>query len=153
MKEVVGSMKFNFRFVGVMLVATMLLALLGGVAMANEKVGVLDPQKVLYMHPKFNQTQNQIKTMMDKKQAEMKAAIDKEKDNNKKAQIFEAKRREAAAEEKKLMDPIFKDIDTAIRTVCKNKGITLVVAKDSVFYGGIDITDDVLQEVKKQAAK
>jgi outer membrane protein len=145
-------MRFNVRFVGMILAAIMLIGVIGGAAFANEKVGVMDPQKVLYLHPKFQQTQNQIKAMMDKKQAEMKAAIDKEKDNNKKAQIFEAKRSEAAQEEKKLMDPIFKDIDTAIRTVCKNKGITVVVDKNSVFFGGIDITDEVIQELKKKSA-
>ncbi|MCX7827618.1 MAG: OmpH family outer membrane protein [Thermanaerothrix sp.] len=145
-------MRFNVRFVGMILAAVMLIGVLGGAAFADEKVGVMDPQKVLYLHPKFQQTQNQIKAMMSKKQAEMKAAIDKEKDNNKKAQIFEAKRSEAAQEEKKLMDPIFKDIDTAIRTVCKNKGITVVVDKNSVFFGGIDITDEVIQELKKKSA-
>ncbi|EHM10239.1 outer membrane protein [Thermanaerovibrio velox DSM 12556] len=145
-------MRFNVRFVGMVLAAVMLVGVIGGVALADEKVGIMDPQKVLYLHPKFSQTQNQIKAMMDKKQSEMKAAIDKEKDNNKKAQIFEAKRSEAAQEEKKLMDPIFKDIDTAIRTVCKNKGITVVVDKNSVFFGGIDITDEVIQELKKKSA-
>ena len=84
----------------------------------------------MFQHPKFEQTQKQIKAVMDKKQNEAKAAIDKEKDNNKKAQIFQAKRQEAAVEEKKLMDPLFKDIDMAIRSVCKAKAVTVVVDKN-----------------------
>lgn len=134
----------------VFLAALFLSVLAAGVVLADEKIGVIDPQKILFQHPKFQQTQAQIKAMVEKKQNEAKTAIDKEKDDKVKQQIFDTKRSEAASEEKKLMDPLFKDIDLAIRTVAKAKNITVVVDKGVVFYGGIDITDDVIQELKKK---
>ena len=84
------------------------------------------------------------------KQNEAKTAIDKEKDDKKKAQIYQQKRQEAAQEEAKLMDPLFKDINIAVRTVANAKKINVVVDKDAVFFGGIDITDAVVTELKKK---
>jgi outer membrane protein len=121
----------------------------GAAVAAEEKVGGIDPQKVLFQHPKYGQTLQQIKKIADQKQEQAKAAIDKESDNNKKAEIFQAMRKEIAEEEQKLMQPLFKDIDLAVRTVASAKQVTVVVDKTALFYGGVDITDDVVQELKR----
>ena len=88
--------------------------------------------------------------LTDKKQKEAKASIDKESDDKKKAQIYQSKRQELAKEEAKLMEPLFKDINLAIRTVANAKKITVVVDKDAVFFGGTDITEAVITELKKK---
>lgn len=137
--------------------AFLLMAVLGVFAppfafAAEEKVGGIDPQKVLFQHPKYEQTLKQIKAVADKKQNDAKVAMDKETDNNKKAEIFQKMRREIADEEQKLMQPLFKDINLAVRAVAGAKKITVVVDKSALFYGGIDITDDVVQELKKKSA-
>lgn len=141
------------KFVGILLSVILLsLSIAGAALAAEEKVGGMDPQKVLYQHPKYEQTLKQIQTIADKKQDEAKVAIDKETDNNKKAQLFQNMRREIAEEEQKLMQPLFKDIDLAVRTVANAKKVTVVVDKTALFYGGLDITDDVVQELKKKHA-
>jgi outer membrane protein len=127
-----------------------ILTMVAGVALADEKIGVIEPQKVLFQHPKMAQVQKQVQAVVQKKQAEAKAAIDKEQDNKKKAEIYQTKRNEAATEEQKLMAPLFKDIDLAIRSIAKAKGLTIVLDKAQVFMGGLDITDDVIQELKKK---
>ncbi|WP_198468727.1 OmpH family outer membrane protein [Acetomicrobium sp. S15 = DSM 107314] len=128
------------------------LALIGGAAFAEEKIGVLDPQEVLLNHPKFQDTQKQIQQVVQSKQNEAKMAIDATSNKDEQAKIYRTKRQEAAAEEQKLMQPLFKDIDLAIRTVAKAKGLTIVLDKNQVFFGGMDITNDVIQELKKQSA-
>ena len=70
----------------------------------------------------------------------------------KKAQIYETKQNEAVAEEQKLMAPILKDIDAAIRAVAKAKGMTVVIDTAATLMGGVDITEDVIRELKKKAA-
>lgn len=140
------------KSISVLALSLLLVVVLAGLAAAEEKIGVIDPQKVLFQHPKFEQAQKQIKSVVEKKQAEAKAAMDKTTDNNEKQKIFETKRQEAAKEEQKLMEPIFKDIDLAIRTVAKAKNITIVLDKTQVFYGGTDLTEDVIQELKKKNA-
>ena len=141
------------KIVGVLLLAVAAGILFTSAAMAaEERVGGIDPQRVLFQHPKYEQTLQQIKKIADTKQNEAKVAIDKETDNNKKAQIFQDMRRDIAEEEQKLMQPLFRDIDLAVRTVANAKKVTVVVDKTALFYGGIDITDDVVQELKKKSA-
>ena len=64
--------------------------------------------------------------------------------------IFMQKRQEAAIEEQKMMEGLFKDIDMAIRVVAQAKGFTLVLDKNQVFFGGVDITNDVILELNKK---
>lgn len=138
------------KFVVVMVLAFAFSALIAGTALAADVMGCVSPQKIMFQHPKFAQVQKQIKEMTEKKQKEAKDAIDKESDDKKKAQIYQTKRQEVAREEAKLMEPLFKDINLAIRTVANAKKVTVVVDKDAVFFGGLDITQDVITELKKK---
>ncbi len=144
---------FSVKRVGILLSVAILVLLLSPLAEANEKIGVIDPQKIIFQHPRFEGVTKQLQQISNTKENEMKLAVDKEPDQNKKAQIFNTKRNELAQEEQKLMQPIFKDAELAVRTVAKVKGITVVLEKSAVYFGGIDITDDVIQELKKNAAK
>lgn len=142
---------FSARKIVISLFAVLFFSLLvSGAAFAQDVMGCVDPQKIMFQHPKFEEVQKQIRDVTNKKQEEAKAAIEKETDDKKKAQIFKTKSTEAANEERKLMEPIFKDINLAIRTVANAKKITVVVDKGAVFYGGTDITDDVIAELKKK---
>jgi outer membrane protein len=121
-----------------------------GAAVAAEKIAIIDPQKVLFNHPKFQDTQKQIQSMMDKKQQETKMAMETAKGEEEQRRIFMQKRQEAAIEEQKMMEGLFKDIDMAIRVVAQAKGFTLVLDKNQVFFGGVDITNDVILELNKK---
>lgn len=138
------------KLVVVMVLALAVSALIAGTALAADVMGCVSPQKIMFQHPKFAQVQKQIKEMTEKKQKEAKDAIDKESDDKKKAQIYQTKRQEVAREEAKLMEPLFKDINLAIRTVANAKKVTVVVDKDAVFFGGLDLTQDVITELKKK---
>jgi outer membrane protein len=41
------------------------------------------------------------------------------------------------------MDPVIKNIEAAIKKVADKKGLSVVVDKNTVIYGGTDITDEV----------
>ena len=138
------------KLVLMFLVAVVCSVAVAGPALADEKIAIIDPQKVLYAHPKFQDTQKQIKAMMDKKQQEAKMAMDAVKTEDEQKRIYMQKRQEAAVEEQKLMEVLFKDIDLAIRTVAQAKGFTLVLDKNQVFFGGTDITNDVIVELSKK---
>lgn len=118
-------------------------------AFAADTVGTIDTQKVMFQHPKFQQVQRQVRDVTDKLQKDAQDAIDKESDNKKKAEIYQTKRQELAQEERKLMEPLFKEINLAMRTVANQKKLTVVMDKGVVFYGGTDITDAVIAELKK----
>ena len=122
----------------------------GGVANAAvDSVGVIDMYEVTNNHPKMNDAKAQLATISRQKETEAKAAADKESDPAKKAQIVQAKRMELAREEQKIMDPIFRDCQQAVREVAVNKKLTLVLNKSVVLIGGSDITQDVIQQLAK----
>lgn len=118
---------------------------------ADERVGLIDPQAVLFQHPKYEATLRQIDAIATQKQDEAKKLIDAESDNNKKQQLFQDMRRTIAEEEQKLMQPLFREIDLAVRSVAGTKKITVVLDKGAIFFGGVDITEEVVQELKKQS--
>lgn len=121
----------------------------GSAAMAQDKVGYVDPQKILVSHPKYESTQKQLDQFAKKKADATKIAVDKEKDPKKKSEIYEKARRESGQEEMRLMNPIMTEINNAITKAAKGKGITVVLNKALVFFGGVDLTDDVLKLIKK----
>lgn len=143
--------KFSLAGAVLAVVAAMLVFTAGAFA-AEEKIGAIEPQKILFQHPKYEQTMKQIQTLADQKLEKAQEQIDKENDEEKKRQIFQTTRREIAEEEQKLMRPLFDEIDRAVRTVAASKQITVVVDKEAVFFGTVDITDDVVQELRKASA-
>ncbi len=48
-----------------------------------------------------------------------------------------------ANKQKELMDPVLKKIEAAIKKVADKKGLSVVVDKNTVVFGGVDITDEV----------
>mgnify|MGYP001005318991 CR=1 FL=1 len=114
-----------------------------------EGVGVIDIDEVVNKHPGMANARQQAANLSRQKENEAKAAADKESDPAKKAQIVQAKRMELAKEEQKIMDPIFRDCQQAVREVAVNKKLTLVLNKSVVLIGGSDITQDVIQQLAK----
>ena len=138
------------KTITVSIIAVAAAIFMAGSALAADVIGTISTQKIMFQHPKFEQVQKQLKDISSTKQKEAQSAIDKETDDKKKAQIYQSKRQELAKEEQKLMEPLFKDINLAIRTVANQKKLTVVVDKEAVFFGGVDITDAVLTELKKK---
>lgn len=48
-----------------------------------------------------------------------------------------------------LMEPIDKQIEAAVKEVAEAQGLTVVLHKDTVVYGGKDITQDVIKKLSK----
>ncbi len=133
-------------------VVTLGVLLAASTAMAADTIGAIEPQRVLFEHPRFADVQKRVQTVIDAKQKEAKSEIEKASDNQKKAEIYNQKKQEAAREEQNLMAPLFKEINVAIRTVAQRQKVTIVLDKTAIYYGGIDLTDDVIQELKKRNA-
>ena len=106
-------MKKFFRIVPLLAVVVFALA---GAACAAEKIGVADMQKVLVNHPRFKDVSKRIEAVYRAKEQELKTALDKVTDKKQGAQMIQGKRQEAAQEEIKLKEPIYKEIRAAVRT-------------------------------------
>lgn len=121
-----------------------------GAASADEKIGIADMQRVLFKHPRFESVSKRIEAVYRAKEKELKTALEKVTDKKVAAETAQAKRREVAQEEMKLKEPIYKEIRAAIRTVAKSKGITVVIERSAVQFGGIDVTEDIIKELNKK---
>ena len=129
------------------LVAVVALMFMGSEASAADTIGIIDSQGIISKHPSFEEAAKKLQQIGKQKESEAKAAADKETDPAKKAQVVQAKRMELAKAEQELMEPIFKACQEAVRVVAKNKNVTLVLEKGSVYFGGMDITEDVIQQL------
>ena len=54
-----------------------------------------------------------------------------------------------ANKHRELMDPILKNIELQIQKIADKKGLSVVVHKNTVVFGGVDITDDVVRAMQK----
>ncbi len=117
-------------------------------AFAADTIGVVEFQRCVANHPKFQKVQNQMKAADQKKQKEAEAEFNKAASDQKKYEVIQKKQAELAKEQKAIMAPLLKDVDIAIRKVAQAKKITVVMEKDATFAGGIDITKDVIATLK-----
>ena len=139
------------------LVAALVVLLTGGAVVAaparastGDVLGVIDSQLIVSKHPSFEDTVRQLQQVMRQKETEAKTAVDQEPDQARKSQIMQAKRVEAAREEQRLMEPIYRDCQEAVRVVAKQRNVTVVLEKTSVYFGGQDITDYVVQQLSRK---
>ncbi len=130
------------------LLALVLLHLLSTVAMAaSDKIGYVDAQRVLMSHPKYEASQKHLNDFIQKKTEEARAAAEKEQDASKRMMIIDTARRESGNEEMRVMNPITAEINTVIEKVAKSKGITVVLNKFVIYFGGVDLTEDIAKGV------
>ena len=112
---------------------------------APETMGVVDYAYLLNNHPDMVKGNEAFKAEQEqaKKDFEAKAATlsDKEKQDLSLQlnQRVEQKRQE-------LLKPIAEKINAAIKAVADQKGLTVILSKASVVYGGVDITAEVLKK-------
>lgn len=116
---------------------------------AEDKLGFIDAQRVLVAHPKYEESQKQLDEFTKKNKDEMDAAVEKATDPREKGNIQIIARTKNREEEVKVMNPIEKDIKMVIEKVAKSKGVTVVITKILVYFGGVDLTDDVVKSLKE----
>jgi outer membrane protein len=115
---------------------------------ASDKIGFIDTQRILLAHPKYAASQKYVDEFITKKSDEAKAAAEKEPDQQKRMLIIDTARQESGVEEMRVMNPLTAEINKVIESVAKAKGVTVVVEKVYIFYGGVDLTDDVVKGVQ-----
>lgn len=113
-------------------------------------IGIVDLEEVVNNHPGLRKARQDVANLSRQKENEAKTAADKEPDQAKKAQIVNNKRRELVEGEQKIMEPIFKDCQQAVREVAARQKLTHVFNKAVVLIGGTDITQDVIQQLARK---
>ena len=134
------------------LAAALIVLSAGGSAFAagGDVIGVIDSQLIVTRHPSFETTARQLQQTMVQKENEARIAAEQEPDQARRAQIVQTKRMEAVREEQRLMEPIYRDCQEAVRVIARQRNVTIVLEKSSVYFGGEDITDYVIQQLSRR---
>jgi outer membrane protein len=116
-------------------------------------IGVIDIQKAIVNHPKAEESMEILKNFQEERQQDLDSKTkNKELTAEEKEQInslVSKYEKEIQDKDAELTNKLFESIKGAIEKVAKKKGLTVVLDKQSVFYGGVDITDEVIEELKK----
>ena len=138
---------------------TLMALILGsGLAMAEQRIAVVDVQAVVSKSA-------QVQTLKKEQQAKMQdlekwlktaqADVEKQKTQEGKEKLLKkynaefAKKKEAIAKDYTArLQAVDKSITETISTTAKTKGYNMVISKGVVVYGGDDITADVQKSVK-----
>ncbi len=115
---------------------------------ASDKIGFIDARRILQAHPKYESSQKHLDEFIKKKTAEARAAAEKETSADQRMIIIDKARRESGDEEMKTMNPITEEINKVIERVAKEKGVTIVLNSTLIYFGGVDLTEDVIKGVK-----
>ena len=118
-------------------------------AASSSSVGVIDYQQVLAAHPDAQNIPSQMEAAVNdvRKEFEEKSAgmSDQEK-----ADYYQQCQQRLAQKQQELLDPIRNSVEAAIKKVADKKGISVVIEKAAVIYGGQDITQEVIAEIGKK---
>ncbi len=123
----------------------------GGTASAAAKesaIGVVNYQTLVSQSPELANVrtamQNEIATAQKDFDEKSKTMNDAEKQR-----YYKQLQERVGNKEKELMDPVLKNIELQIQKIADKKGLSVVVHKDTVVFGGVDITDDVVRAMQK----
>ena len=127
---------------GSLAVATFALAGCANQPVAENPVVTVDYQLVIEKHPGMNSAQEKIKAEYEKVRNDVKdtEGLDPQEKQKKIMELQKHLDEFGRAQ----TEPIKESADTAIDNVMKEKGAKIVVVKQAVLRGGVDITKDVL---------
>jgi outer membrane protein len=112
-----------------------------------QKTGVVDVQRVMKDSAKVQQFQEQLNTSGK----ELTEKLEQEK-STLSADAFQKRQQEVYADFVKQKQDLENQMDTlinqALADIAKEKGLSVVLYKNNVAQGGIDVTDDVIQKLQ-----
>ena len=111
-------------------------------ASSSSNIGVVNYQLLVQQHPDMAKAQETMQAAVEeaKKDFEAKAATM----NDKEKQDYSTQLQQGLkVKEQAIFDELIKKVEATIKTVADAKGLSIVMDKNNVVYGGQDITDEV----------
>lgn len=116
-------------------------------AAASSNIGTVDYQKVVTSHPGYQAyvDQMQVEEANAKKDFDTNSA--KMTDKEKQAYFDQLKQR-LQTKQQDMLKALLDKVNAVVKTVAESKGLSAVLDKNQVYYGGADITDDVIKKIQ-----
>ncbi|VBB08132.1 chaperone protein skp [Lucifera butyrica] len=116
-------------------------------AAAMTPIGVVNYQLLVQQHPDMAQAQEKYKAAAKQAQDDFNAKSAKMNDQEKQS-YYQQLQQGLQQKQEEIFGAIHDKINAAVKEVADAKGLTIVLDKSQVVYGGEDITDDVLKKIK-----
>ena len=123
-------------------------SLTGGVASAaSSAIGVIDYRQVMSQHPGLEAANAQMQKEVETAQHEFETKS-AEMNDQQKAEYYQQTQQRLAQKQADLIEPLNKQVEDTVKSVAEAKGLSVVIDKGAVVYGGQDITQDVIKKLK-----
>lgn len=123
-----------------------------GASSGGSNVGVIDTSRMMSPeNPVFIKAANDFMTYRNQVSTDAQAKIDAAQDDATKQQIAEEAQNNIAKRDQEIAKEVQDKAMEAAKSVGEAKGLSVIMAKDSVLYGGVDITDQVLKKMASDA--
>lgn len=119
----------------------------GSASAASSSVGVVDYRKAMVSHPDFASANSEMQKAGQEAQMRFEANS-ANKSEEEKAKLMQEAQMELQQKEQALLTGIQGKVDAAVKQTAEAKGLSVVISKEAVVYGGQDITDDVIKKLK-----
>lgn len=120
----------------------------------SSTVGVIDTSRMMSQdNPIYVNAAQEFMSYQSQLQKEAQAKIDAAPDDASKQKIAEEMRENLAKKDQEIAKSVQDKAMEAAKAVGDAKGLSVVMTKDSVLYGGVDITDQVLKKLSSEAKK
>ena len=117
-------------------------------------IGVIDTSRMLSQdNPIYISAAQEDMSYQSQLQQETQAKIDAAQDDATKQKIAEEARQNLAKKDQEIAKSVQDKAMEAAKAVGDAKGLSVVMTKDTVLYGGVDITDQVLKKLATDAKK
>ena len=116
-------------------------------APSESAIGVVNYQMLVAQCPDIRDVDAAMKTEIENAQKEFEEKSKTMNDVEKRRYYTQTQER-LQNKQKELMDPVLKKIEAAIKKVADKKGLSVVVEKSTVVFGGSDITDEVAKALQ-----
>lgn len=116
-------------------------------AAGSGNVGVVDYRQIMSSHPNLQSANEQMQKAVTDAQKEFEEKS-KSMGDQEKSDYYNQTQERLQVKQQELLDPITKSVDDAVKKVADTKGLSVVLDKNTVVYGGQDITNDVISRLK-----
>jgi len=117
-------------------------------AASSSNIGVVNQQLLVSQHPEMAKAQEAMQAEVEtaRKDFETKSVSmnDKEKQD-----YYAQVQQRLSLKQQELINPVIDKVEAAIKAVADAKGLSVVMDKNNVVYGGQDITDEVGKKISK----
>ena len=120
----------------------------------SSTIGVIDTSRMMSQdNPIYISAAQEYMSYQSQLQKETQAKIDAAQDDATKQKLAEEARQNLAKKDQEIAKSVQDKAMEAAKAVGDAKGLSVVMTKDTVLYGGVDITDQVLKKLANDAKK